>query len=275
MTALVAARVYGTVLVTRVKEDLAYRVNYVMGAILRFIPLVTTVYLWYAVYQTGDGTDAVKAGMSYRDVVAYFLLVYVSRGFSSMPGMAGEISKEIKDGHLNRYLVRPMDYFWYQTAYRMAHKVVFWGVALVTFPPVFYFMRSFFTYSPTPAEWAASVVLLAQGFAIGLLFSFLIGALAFWFLEISTFLFIVMGIELFASGHLLPLNFLPDAIQRVVLYSPFAYEAYWPCAVLLGKTPPGGLSMVIGIGFLWVLLMYGACRVLWNAGLRRYSAVGG
>jgi ABC-2 type transport system permease protein len=192
-----------------------------------------------------------------------------------MPGMSAEIGKEIKDGHLSRYLVRPMDYFWYQAAYRMAHKVVFWAVALVTVPPVFWILRDFFTYSPRAAEWAAAVVLLAQGFAIGLLFSFLIGALAFWFLEVSTFLFIVMGLELFASGHLIPLDFLPGGVQGVLRVLPFAYEAYWPCAVLLGKAPPGGLWNVVGIGFLWVLVMYGACRWMWGAGLRRYSAVGG
>ena len=207
--------------------------------------------------------------------MAYYLLVYVSRGFSSMPGMTSEISKEIKDGHLNRYLVKPIDYFWYQVSYRMAHKVVFWGVALVAFPPVFYLMRGFFTHAPTAAEWAASTVLLVLGFAIGLLFSFLIGALAFWFLEISTFLFIIMGIELFASGHLIPLNFLPDSVQQAVLLLPFAYEAYWPCAVLLGKVPSGELGPVLGMGFLWVAVLYGACRLLWSAGLRRYSAVGG
>lgn len=274
MTVLAQARKYGFVLVTRVKEDLVYRVNYVVGAVMRFIPMVTTVYLWYAIYHSSP-PGAEKAGMTFRDVIAYFLLVYVSRGFSSMPGMTQEISKEIKDGLLNRYLMKPIDYFWYQFAYRLAHKTVFWGVALVTFPPVFWLMRDFFTHAPTPLEWASSAVLLVMGFAIGLLFSFLIGILAFWFLEVSTFLFIVMGIELFASGHLIPLNFLPGAVQTTVFLLPFAYEAYWPCAVLMGKVPAEEVGGVLALGALWVFVLYGACRLVWRVGLRRYSAVGG
>jgi ABC-2 type transport system permease protein len=266
---------YWVVLVTRIKEDLAYRVNYVIGALMRFIPMVTTVFLWYAVYHSGPSAGGTKAGMTFEEVVAYYLLVYIARGFSSMPGMSQEISREIKDGQLNRYLVRPIRYFWYQVAFRMAHKVVFWLVAFVAFPPVFYLMRGYFTHFPTGMEWAASILLLAVGFAVGVLFSFLIGTLAFWFLEISTFLFIIMSIELFASGHLVPLNFLPDAVQRVVLYLPFAYEAYWPCAVVLGKVPGGELSTVLGVGLVWILVLYGLCQAVWSLGLRRYSAVGG
>ncbi len=275
MTALASARKYGVVLTTRIKEDMAYRVNYLIGAVLRFIPLVTTVYLWYAVYHSGPAGNGVKAGMTYRDVVAYYLLVYISRGFSSMPGMTQEISREIKDGQLNRYLVKPVDYFWYQASYRMAHKVVFWAVALVTFPPMFFLMRGFFTHVPTALEWIVSIALLVLAFTIGLLFSFLIGTLAFWFLEISTFLFIVMGIELFASGHMIPLNFLPDSFRQALLLLPFSYEAYWPCAVLLGKVPPEEMGAVFGVGILWVGILYGACLLMWRAGVKQYTAVGG
>jgi ABC-2 type transport system permease protein len=237
--------------------------------------MVTTVFLWYAIYHSGPKTGGTKAGMTFEEVVAYYLLVYISRGFSSMPGMSQEISREIKDGHLNRYLVKPMQYFWYQVMFRMAHKVVFWLVALVTFPAVFYLMRDFFIHVPTALEWAASILLLVMGFCVGVLFSFLIGILAFWFLEISTFLFIVMGIELFASGQLIPLNFLPEAVQRLTFYLPFAYEAYWPCAVVLGKVPAGEIPAVLGGGLLWILILYGSCQAVWGLGLRRYSAVGG
>ena len=43
---------YWVILSTRTQEDMAYRSNYVFGAIFRFLPLVTTIFLWYAIYQT-------------------------------------------------------------------------------------------------------------------------------------------------------------------------------------------------------------------------------
>jgi ABC-2 type transport system permease protein len=268
-------RKYWVILVNRTQEDMAYRVNYVVGAFFRFLPLVTSIYLWQAVFAGGPGRNGKIAGMTYGDTIAYYFLVFISRGFSSMPGMTQDISLDIKDGLLNRYLVQPLDYFWYQASYRLAHKTVFWVVALVTFPPVFWLIRDCFTHTPTALEWAAFAFSLILSFAIGLCFSFLVGCLGFWFLEISTFLFVIMTVEFFLSGHLVPLNFLPGWMYTVASFLPFAYEAYWPCAILLGKVPPGSMGSVLGWGCVWALVFFWMCRVLWRAGLRRYAAVGG
>lgn len=268
-------RKYWVIFSTRTQEDMAYRVNYAVGALFRFLPLVTSIFLWKAVYSGGPGDSGRIAGMSYGDTIAYFALVFVSRGFSSMPNMTREVADEIKDGVLNRYLVQPLDYFSYQVAYRLAHKTVFWLVALFTFPPVFYLIRDCFTHVPTAAEWAAFILSLVLGFVIGLGFSFLVGCLGFWFLEISTFLFVIMTVEFFLSGHLLPLNFLPGWMFHAAVFLPFSYEAYWPCAILLGKVPPGQLGPVMGIGCAWAVLFLILCRWTWRRGLKRYSAVGG
>jgi ABC-2 type transport system permease protein len=268
-------RKYRVILSTRTQEDMAYRVNYAVGALFRFLPLVTSIYLWQAVFAGGPGANGRIVGMSYGDTIAYYALIFISRGFSSMPGMTRDVATDIKDGVLNRYLVQPLDYFWYQVSYRLAHKTVFWLVAVVTFPPVFWLIRDCFTHVPTAMEWAAFLFSLFLAFTIGVCFSFLVGCLGFWFLEISTFLFVIMTLEFFLSGHLLPLNFLPGWMYQIASYLPFAYEAYWPCAILLGKVPPGEMATLMGIGCAWALLLFLLCRWVWAAGLRRYSAVGG
>jgi ABC-2 type transport system permease protein len=270
-------RKYWTILMTRAQEDMSYRANYIFGALFRFLPLVTTIFLWYAIYQArqAGGSPASIAGMSFEDMVAYYALMYIARGFSSMPSASRDISVDIKDGLLNRYLVRPMSYLWYQVMYRMAHKLVFWYVALFTFPPIFFLMRHFFSHSPSLGEWGAFVISLFIAFWIGMLFCFLVGTLAFWFQEISTFLFVIMTIEFFLSGHLIPLNLLPAFLQGFLSLSPFSYEGYWPCMILLGKVPAEQLPRLLGIGFLWIGILYGLCLWMWRLGLKRYSAVGG
>jgi ABC-2 type transport system permease protein len=256
---------------------MAYRANYIFGAVFRFLPLVTTIFLWYAVYkarQTGGASPSIR-GMNYEDMIAYYALMYVARGFSSVPGTMTDISKDIKDGLLNRYLIKPINYLWYQVMYRLAHKLVFWYVALFTFPPIFFLMRHYFSHTPTLLEWGAFVVSLVIAFCIGMLFCSIIGMLAFWFLEISTFLFVVMMLEFFMSGHLIPLNILPAYLQPVLTLSPFGYEGYWPCVILMGKVPADHLAGLLGIGILWIGVFYLISRVMWKAGLKRYSAVGG
>jgi ABC-2 type transport system permease protein len=264
---------YWTVLSTRTQEDMAYRVNYVLGALFRFLPLVTTIFLWKAVFST-SGTSTIQ-GMGYGDLVAYYALMFVARGFSSMPGMTRDISIDIKDGLLNKYLIKPMSYLWYQVMYRLAHKVVFWMAAVVTFPPIFWFLRDYFVHRPTVLEWAAFLFSLLIAFWVGVLFSFLVGLLAFWFLEISTFLFVIMTIEFFLSGHMIPLNLLPSSLQPFLRLMPFGYEGYWPCMILLGKVSPAEMPQVLGVGVIWALLFYVLSLWVWKAGLKRYSAVGG
>ncbi len=268
---------YWVILSTRTQEDMIYRANYVFGAVFRFLPLVTTIFLWYAVYQArkAGGAPSSIRGMSYEDMVAYYAFMYIARGFSSVPGTMSDISKDIKDGLLNRYLIKPMSYFGYQVMYRLAHKLVFWYIALFTFPPIFLLMRHFFTHLPTLWEWLAFFASLVIAFSIGILFCFMIGTLAFWFLEISTFLFVVMMLEFFMSGHLIPLNILPASLQPVLSLSPFGYEGYWPCVILMGKVPQDQLLRVLGIGLLWVGVFFGASQWMWRMGLKRYSAVGG
>ena len=58
-------------------------------------------------------------------MVAYLLLVNISRMFSSMPGLAGGIARDIRDGTLKKYLIQPLDMIGYLLSYRMAHKVAY------------------------------------------------------------------------------------------------------------------------------------------------------
>ncbi len=46
-------------------------------------------------------------------MIAYLLLTHISRMFSSMPGLAGGIARDIREGTLKRYLIQPMDMIGY------------------------------------------------------------------------------------------------------------------------------------------------------------------
>ena len=53
------------------------------------------------------------AGFRYREMIAYLLLTNISRMFSSMPGLAGGIARDIREGTLKRYLIQPIDMIGY------------------------------------------------------------------------------------------------------------------------------------------------------------------
>src|SRR5438445_12563967 len=58
-------RKYGNILRVALIERMAYRGDFLLGSVLRFLPMVTTILLWQAIY-AGSG-QAQLGGFSYRE----------------------------------------------------------------------------------------------------------------------------------------------------------------------------------------------------------------
>lgn len=269
-------RVHWFLLRTCLEERLIYRGDFAFATFIRFLPIITQIYLWAAIFNVGSGQPLQRLnGYTFQEMVAYFLMTMLGRAFSSMPGLSRDISKEIRDGSLKRYLTQPVDfqvfYFWS----RVAHKLVYYMVATIPFAIVFWLCRGFFTHTPTPLEWFAVCVALIQAFLIGFLCECLIGFVGFWFLEVGSISFIFMMLNYFLSGHMLPLDWLPGIAGQIVAYLPFQYMAYVPSAVLLGKYSPTQLLGHLATASVWVLILFLLTRIAYARGLRRYGAYGG
>jgi ABC-2 type transport system permease protein len=99
--------------------------------------------------------------------------------------------------------------------------------------------------------------------------------LAFWVLEVSTFIFILYAFEYIASGHLFPLDILPKGLEQFLYYTPFPYQLYFPVSVYMGKSAGPDLLRGLVIQAFWVVFAYFMARFAWNRGTKKYSAVGG
>jgi len=105
--------------------------------------------------------------------------------------------------------------------------------------------------------------------------SYTMAMLAFWVLEVSTFIFILFAFEYIASGHLFPLDILPPAVERALYFTPFPYQLFFPVGIYMGKITGGELARGLLIQAGWVLLTYALARFAWHRGIKKYSAVGG
>lgn len=273
---LASLRVNWVILRTSIDERLTYRGDFAFGTLMRFLPVVTQIFLWGAVFavHTPQAHQQLN-GYTYREMVAYYLLVLVGRAFSSMPGLADSIARDVRDGTIKKYLTQPVDMLAYLFWARVAHKLVYYFVAIGPFALVFYLCRSFFAGWPGPVTLAACVLSLCLAFLIGFLLEALIGLISFWFLEVSSLLFIFMMLNYFLSGHMLPLDWLPAPLNGWVLYLPFQYLAYFPAAILLGRYTPDQLATHLAVECGWVALLFVANRVAFARGVRRYGAFGG
>jgi hypothetical protein len=86
-----------------------YRGDFALGTLMRFLPIVTQILMWYAILEAishdPDAPTTIR-GYSYSDMVGYYLLTMVARAFSSMPGLASGIARDIRDGTIKKYLIQ-------------------------------------------------------------------------------------------------------------------------------------------------------------------------
>ena len=267
------ALTWWTILRIALAERLVYRGDFALGTLMRFLPIITQIFLWFAVFQARGNTQL--AGYSYRDFVAYYLLTMVARAFSSMPGLASGIAGQIRSGEIKKFLIQPIDLLGFLLLGRVAHKLAYYIVAALPFALVFFLCRDFFPGWPSLTSLAAGILSLLLCFLLGFYLEACMGLVGFWWLEVSSLLFVYMLFSFFLSGHMFPLDMLPQPWLTLVELTPLKFLAYFPAAVLLGKIQGQELAIGLAVEALWVVFFILLSRVLFFYGTRRYSAYGG
>jgi ABC-2 type transport system permease protein len=192
-----------------------------------------------------------------------------------MPGLASGIAAQIRSGEVKKFLVQPIDMLGFLLLGRVAHKLAYYAVAALPFALVFFLCRNFFPGWPSATALSAGILSLVLCFLLGYFLEACMGLVGFWWLEVSSLLFVYMLFSFFLSGHMFPLDMLPQPWRTLVELTPLQYLAYFPAAVLLGKIH--GTQLVIGLAVEagWVVFFMILSRVLFHYGTRRYSAYGG
>lgn len=263
-------------MITRIflEERLAYRGDFALGTLVRFLPIITQIFLWRAIFDA-NGNQPIAGEYVYNDMVAYYLLTMVSRAFSSMPGLATGIATTIRNGEIKKFMIQPIDMVSFLFCGRVAHKLVYYIVAAGPFALVFFLCRNYFAGWPAPEILLAFVLSLLMSFLLGYFLESAIGMIGFWFLEVSSLLFIYMLFNFFFSGHMFPIDILPEWCRFWVRLLPLQYLAYFPAAVFLGKIEGAELAWGLAAQAAWVVFFFVVCRVAFARGLKRYSAFGG
>jgi ABC-2 type transport system permease protein len=277
-TLLWGFRKYTKILRVSLIERMTYRGDFFLATILRFLPMVTTILLWHAIYKGAEGDEATPvqlAGYSLNEMIAYLLLVHISRMFSSMPGLAPGITRDIREGTLKKYLLQPIDMIAYLVSYRAAHKVAYIMTSSLPYALLFFLCRNYFDHFPDWKTLGVYGLSLLLGFLVGFFFEASIGMVGFWFLEVTSFLYIVNTVNFFVSGHMFPLDLLPSFWATLLRLLPFQYLAYFPAAVFLGHIK--GIDLALGLfgEAAWAVFFIVLSRWLYRLGLRQYSAYGG
>jgi ABC-2 type transport system permease protein len=265
-------RKYFHVLNIGIQNQLVYRVNFLFRACFSLLPLIATISLWRTIYAGGQ-TDI--GGYSRAQMISYYLVVTLVDMLTMVSEDDWQIAADIREGTISQFLVKPIDYLKYRLCLFFAGRAIYTAVALVPTALFIFFQREYFVAPADLATFGWFMLSVAMTALLQFFSSYAMALLAFWVLEVSTFIFILFAFEYIAGGHLFPLDILPPALAKALAFTPFPYQLYFPVSIYVGKTTGLALAQGLLIQFLWVLAAYGFARFMWARGIRKYSAVGG
>ncbi len=165
----------------------------------------------------------------------------ISRAFSSMPGLASGIARDIRDGTIKKYLIQPIDMLGFLLLYRMAHKLVYYARGgRCRLPWCSISAAAIFPAGPTRRRWRPSSPSLVMAFLLGFFLEATLGMIGFWFLEVSSLLFVYMLFNFFFSGHMFPIDMLPGIWGHGRQADPAAIPGLFPRGRVPGQGHRGG-----------------------------------
>jgi ABC-2 type transport system permease protein len=257
-----------------IQNNLTYRVNFLFRILFSFIPLLATIYLWRAVYQS-NGAGKNIGDYTLAQMTSYYLIVTIVDVLTAVSEDDWQIAADIKDGNISQFLVKPINYLIYRLCLFSSSRLIYLLVAALPLAGFILCLHRYFVLPPNLMAAGCFFVSVAMTALLQFFMSYAMAMLAFWVLEVSTFIFILFAFEYLASGHLFPLDILPATLKSVLFYTPFPYQMYFPVSIYMGKTT--GMELVHGLAVqaAWVFVAYAVARFAWSRGIRKYGAVGG
>lgn len=257
-----------------IQNNLTYRFNYLTRTLFSFIPLFAMLSLWRTIY-SANGDGHTLSGYTEAQMIFYYMLVAIVDLFTAVNEDDWQIAADIREGNISQFLLKPVDYMWYRLCLFFSGRLTFVMLAGVPLAVFIFCFRGYFVPPASGLALAAFCFSLVLTALLQFFLSYSMALLAFWVLEISTFIFILFAFEYLASGHLFPLDMLPPALQHVLAFTPFPSMLFAPIGIYMGKITGHGITLALLTQLSWVFLMYALARWMWRRGIKKYAAFGG
>lgn len=254
-----------------VEQALEYRVSFFLSMLSAVFPIIIQTAMWNYLYSHSDA--AAVFGYEHGQILLYTLLATIVSQLTGT-GFEGEINGDIKMGGLNKYLIRPVKYKWYQFFRFLGQKVP----RAMVIGPVMAIMIAMAFWQGLPLS-AGRVLAFLVSLVLALVLNFsifyCIGLLGFWFTDVDKLFGTISIVLTVASGGVFPLDIFGGIAERLVNLLPFGYTTQFSVNIINGRF---GWER-IGTGFVlqagWILVFACLGEYMWRSGIKRYAAVGG
>jgi len=260
---------YLAVLRGSLQVGMVYRLGFIFTIIGNIIYMAVAYFLWHSIY----GQSQTMHGLTFDQAFIYVALgstVFILlKTYSEW-----DISREINDGRIAIYLTKPVDYQLYKLFDSLGFTLT--NLGTITIPTALlmaFVFKVHFDLGPGLLLFPLSLVM---AFLISYNFDYLIGLTAFytestWGMSMTKEIIVTV-----LAGALLPLQFFPEAIQKVLLWLPFQTIYYTP---LMMVTKPdqswGALLSMLAVQLGWAVAIFLLTRLFYSRAIKVLRVSGG
>jgi len=254
------------------QSNLVYRVNFAIRGFFSFFHLIVVFILWGAAYA---GSPAI-GGFNFAQTFTYFLALIVVQFMIGAFNEDYQISEEIRNGLINQFLLKPINYFAYRFSIYLSARLVTGLLILLPVIVTYPLLREYLVLPTDTWRLAIGLPALFMSALIQFGIAYCFGLMSFWLLEIQGLVILSMALESVLGGQIFPLDLMPDWLFRLSQYLPYYYQMYFPVAIFTGRlNDPAAALSGLGLQACWVIIILAFGQLLWRRGLRLHTAVGG
>jgi ABC-2 type transport system permease protein len=231
------------------------------------IPLLIYLFVW----STAAGEGEV-AGLTRSELVAYYVVLILVNQFTFCTNN-WTVGDAIRYGRMNLLLLRPMSPVYDALASEVAVKVVFMTFAVPLAAILALVLRP--ELHVTAWHGLAFVPALAMAWALRFLWGYWLALLSFWATRADALLSLQESLVFLIGGQVAPIILLPSLMQKAAVVLPFRYMVAFPVEILTGQLSRTERWTGFAVQAGWLFVALALFLLVWRAGLKRYSAVGG
>lgn len=254
------------------QSAMEYRADFLLGMVSAIWPIFIQFFLWTSIYK-GSGQQNLF-GYTYAQMIAYTIMANIVQRLTRT-GFEYDMVDDIKNGGLDKFIVRPVGYFQYRMATFIGNKLAQFAVLFIVMLGAVVFVNAVYggIIAPLSVLWFVLALLLA--FVLNFIIFFTVGMLAFWLAEIGFFYEAVRIVFIAFSGGIFPLDVFGAKVVAVMNFLPFKYTVNFPVDVLSGRVAGPDILLGCLIQLAWIAALSFLSIKLWNYGQKKYVAAGG
>ena len=251
-------------------QALEYRANALVGIVAILSGLLIEFQIWSLIYDS-QGISVIK-GFSFQELMVFIFLSIMVGQLKSSWHTSGEMIEGIRTGDINKYLIRPISYFWY-------HFMMFIGVNSLyytVYSILLILIISFYPQLLFPSLINFIGFLFALSTSVFLSYSiyYIMICFAFWFGEVRAIVVAYNISMTIVSGQYIPVRLFPEYVLNIMEYTPILYLVDFPVSIATGRIPleDWGINFIFAIGWCMILWLIG--MIVYNQGIKTYEAYG-